>query len=326
MPQITKAGVYDGIAAEAYHGNCTPAPALSSSGAKTLASDDPAAARRFWLDSPLNPNRESVRKKVFDLGTMAHLAVLEPEALAARVAVIQADDFRTKAAQAERDAAWDAGLIPALPKDMDAIKLMRDAIMSDPVARHAFTGGVPERSYFWIDQEFGVWRKARLDYAPGDAVVRFIPDLKTTTDANPRAFEKRAADLGYHQSAAFYMDAIEHFHGTRPSRFFWVVVERDPPHMVSVCEASGDMLEWGRQLNRRALDLFRRCLDRGDPTNPEHWPAYGSGSHVIGLPVYVARDLERRRDAGDFVIADAPYQFHNPHAAAAFAGQAPAAE
>ena len=46
-----------------------------------------------------------VIKDVFDVGTAAHLAILEREQIGARVQWLPYEDFRTKAAQQERDAA-----------------------------------------------------------------------------------------------------------------------------------------------------------------------------------------------------------------------------
>jgi hypothetical protein len=297
-PVITEPCIRDGLPNEIYHSDCCPAPSLSSSGAKVLSGDDPAAAFRFWAQSPMNPAREREEKRAFDIGNAAHLICLEPHLFQEKTWIIQADDYRTKLAQAERDEARAEGRIPLLAHEAEMVRGIRDVLLDHPIAKHAFVNGTAERSYFWIDPEYGVWRKVRLDYAPVDPLLRIV-DLKTTTDANPVEFKRRAADLGYHQSAAFYMDAIDHFHGERPRNFYWVVVEKKAPYLISVCVADPEALAWGRLLNRRALDLFRRCLDKGV------WPAYGAQAHIIDLPGWTVKELERRHAAGEF-STDAP--------------------
>jgi hypothetical protein len=298
-PIITEPGAYDGIAAADYHSiGCTIAPALSASGAKLIETECPALYFHRYI-SPGQPER----KPEFDVGTAAHLMVLEPQEFDARVSIIDAGDYRGAKARDDRDAAYAAGLTPLLPKEVDAIRAMRSVLLSHPVARHAFQDGSIERSLFWIDPEFGVWRKTRPDFLPNS--LRYMVDYKTSTSANPEKFKRSAADFGYHQQAAWYLDGVQAVYGERPKKFAFVVQDKNPPHLVSVCYLDDEAIEWGRILNRRAIQLFARCLETGE------WPGYredptADGAFTIGLPGYTENALQKRLDAGAF--ADFAYQ------------------
>lgn len=288
--KITKPGVYYDITNEAYHGDCCDAPSLSSSGARALIEECPAA---FWWNSYLNPDYEPENKKVFDLGTAAHTALLEPETWEGRIVVIDAANYQTKAAKEARDAAWAAGKTPLLADQRDAIAAMRDALMAHPLASKAWQQGHAESSYFWHPEGYdGLWLKCRPDFMPDHG--QWIIDYKTTTSANPRAFTKRVWDLGYFQSAAWYIDGVEAVTGRAPEEWWFVVQEVKPPYLVSVFLLDMRAIEWGRILNRRAVALFAKCLAT------DTWPGYGETAQMIGLPTWAEFQLEERHQAGEF--------------------------
>lgn len=282
---IDKPGIYN-MTAEEYHG-CTEPFALGSSGARLLSAECPAM---FWHQSALNPDYQPKQRREFDIGSALHLLTLEPELFAGRVLRIDADNYRTAAAQAQRAEAYETGRIPLLPGEEATVRAMREAILAHPVAREAFTAGAAEQSIFWQDAEFGVWRKTRPDYLPAHS--RYIVDIKTSTSANPRSFARQAYNLRYFQQASWYMDAVEAVRGERPKRFAFIVIDKNPPHLVSVCWLDGEALEWGRIENHYALDIFTRCMESGN------WPGYladdrteTGGSFTISLPTYGTRQL-----------------------------------
>lgn len=286
--KITTPGVYD-IANEAYHGDCCDGPSLSSSGARTLVEECPAA---FWWNSYLNPDYETEQKKEFDLGTAAHTALLEPDTWLDRIVLVDAKNYQTKAAKEARDAAWDEGKTPLLPHHRDTVFKMSRALMVHPLARKAWSSGRAEPSYFWRDPVHGVWLKCRPDFVPDHG--RWIVDYKTTTSAHPRSFVRRVADMGYFQQAAWYIDGIAAVTGQAPEEWWFVVQEIKPPFLVSVFMLEARAIEWGRIMNRRAVDLFAECLAA------DHWPGYGETAQVIGLPTWAEFQLEERHEAGEF--------------------------
>jgi PDDEXK-like domain of unknown function (DUF3799) len=286
-------GTYTAIPQERYHAT----RALGSSGMWCIHAECPAM---YFYDSPFNPDaapRE--RKRAFDIGSACHLLTLEPGTVDGRIAAIPFDDYRTKEAQRQKQDAYDADRIPLLTHEVEMVKAMREAIFSHPVARHAFTGGAAETSLFWRDAATGAPCKGRLDYCPPHR--RYYPDLKTSTTANPASFERRAADLGYYAKVAWYLEGLRELEGEAPPRACFIVVAKEPPHLVAVCWLDDEALAWGRMIARKAVETFMRCLER------QEWPGYRDptapdrdGSFTIGLPGFTRKRLQDAHERGEF--------------------------
>ena len=146
------------------------------------------------------------------------------------------------------------------------------------------TNGESEVTLAWQDKETGVWLRARPDFLPHKR--RIIPDLKTAADGAPRAFGRAIANFGYHQSAALYSDGIKAIFGHLPTHWVHVVMEKEPPHVVSLYELPGEDIERGRWLNRKAIRLFAECLSTG------RWPGYSDEPSQIGLPGWERKRLD----------------------------------
>ena len=273
-----QAGVYPDMPDVEYHLDPVPGGSLSSTGARRIL--DCPAKFRYEQDHP-------VYKQVFDFGSAAHKLVLGtgPE-----LVVIDAEDWRTKAAREARDEARAFGKSPVLTHEYEQVKAMAAEIRWHPLAGRLFNpaDGQAEVSLFWVDAEYPVWRRARLDWLrPGTETRRaLIIDYKSADSASPDAFAKSAANLGYHQQDAFYGDGVRALGLDDDPGFLFVVQEKTPPYLVTVCELTGVAREVGRQRNRRAIERFRDCREAGI------WPGYSDGVEYISLPAWALRDLE----------------------------------
>jgi hypothetical protein len=267
--------------------------ALSASGVETLAND---CAWRFWQESPWNPNLVPKHANVFDVGSAAHLAVLEPEQYDARVVEVHHPDYKTKAAQELRDGAYEAGKVPILDKEKPVIVKIAEAIFER--AGSYFTGGEAEVSLTW-DWD-GVPCKARPDYLIRERGL--IVDLKTTTTCNPQAIARKAWNEGWASRVVWYKEAAMAIPGARPGwsglgrgpRYIFVVIEVKPPHLIQLFELDERAEAWGQQIVRRGLRLFRECMAKGE------WPAYGDGVQKLSLPAWSEYQLADREQAGEF--------------------------
>jgi hypothetical protein len=250
----TGGAVVDGMPHETYLSH----PALSASGCKLLVQPGGPARYRWRLDHPEPP------RDAWDLGHAAHMTVLGagPE-----VVVIDADSWRTKAAQQQRDEARAAGAVPLLAADAQRVQDMAASLRAHPVASRVLhpDSGRPEVSLFWHDEQYGVDRRGRVDWLRrADASGRLIVvDLKTAASADPGEFARAAARYGYAQQAAFYQDLVVGLGLASSAPFVFVVVEKEPPYLVSVIELDEPSLAAGRALNERAMRLFRECTDSG---------------------------------------------------------------
>ena len=253
--------------------------ALSCSGAKLLLPPSCPAMFRYRQENP-------EYKDVFDFGSAAHKFVLGagPE-----IVIINADDWKTKAAREERDAARAEGKTPLLPADARKVTGMATAIWQHPLASALLNpdrGGHPERSLFWTDEETGIPRRCRVDWLPEPGRGRFIvTDYKSCSSADPAAIAKAVANYGYHQQDAWYLDGVRALLDEDPA-FVFVFQEKTEPYLVTVVQLDEDARAAGRARNRQAIERFRDCTEAGI------WPGYAEDIIPISLPLWALRDLE----------------------------------
>ncbi len=293
LREVTKmiygVGHYPNVPEEIYHGQLTPTPSVSSSMLRDIEEFCPLKA---WHNCYLNPDREVENSKEFDIGTATHLAMLEPDLLAGQIDVLAFDNYRTKAAQEAKEWAYAGGKTPLLQKQFDQIVSMRKALNDHKLTKGVFVGGASEQTYISVDRITGLYLKARIDYVCSNSA--YLVDLKSTTNAKPSKFERAVADNGYYMQAAHYCDVYTAATGIEVRNFFFVTIEKDAPHLLSVCALNGDALDYGRKKNRRALDTFARCLATG------HWEDYGDTVHYIGLPQWELTRLKQEEEDGGF--------------------------
>lgn len=275
---ITEPGVYD-IPEDAYHRDPVAGSSLSASGAKKLL-ECPA---RFHHDRQHPPQPTSA----MEFGTAAHKLAL---GVGAAVVVVDAENWRSKAAQQEAAEVRACGQVPLLPADFARAQAVADAVRAHPVAGNLFglDRGDPERSLFWTDPDTGVWLRARLDWLPRPMAGRplVIADLKTCASATPHGIEKAVADYGYYIQAAWYTDAVRAL-GLGDSPWFALAfVETTPPHLVRVAQLDEDALATGRAMGRVAIERFRDCTESGI------WPGYDEELLTISLPPWIRRRAE----------------------------------
>lgn len=291
--KISKPGIYD-LPMDVYHSDCAAGPSLGGSGAVTLIDRCPAL---FWYESYLNPDRPVEEPdNARDFGSALHAMVLEPDQVDKTVKVCQFDDWRTKAAQEQRAQARDAGMTPVTLVQAVKLAAIVKAIHEHPLAGKAFTGGIAERSLFYRDEATGIWCKTRPDYLVSEGRYQIV-QFKTAPSAKPAAFERHAHEMGYMQRAAWEIETVAEALGLkRMPEYRFVVVEREPPFLTSVCDLSDHAVEIGMMKNAAARHIFAECIETG------RWPDYGSSAHTITIPSYGEFQFEERRVAGDFDI------------------------
>jgi hypothetical protein len=217
--------------------------------------------------------------KALTLGTISHVAVLEPKKLdTAFVERPEGIDFRTKEGKE-----WKAsvGTTPILDADeARAVRGIRDSIAAHAAAKELLAECDTEVAMFG-EHRTGLWIKGRVDAlkVPTD-LETVIVDVKTTSaGADYGTFSRQAAQLNYHLSAAWYCHLCG-LNGLPPARFYWVVVEVTPPFAVAVYEIAPDALDLGVGMMNDALQLIAECEDRGE------WPGYGDGVETLNLPAW----------------------------------------
>lgn len=264
-------------------------PALSVSGAKVLIR--PGGPARFAYE------REHGRppKDAFDVGHAAHDAVL---GVGPELVIVEAEDWRTNAAKAARDLARAQGKVPVLTATAAKVADMARALRAHPIASRLLhvKSGEPEVSLFWHDGEHGVDRRGRVDFlrTPDSDGRLILADYKTTTDASPAAIARSVWNFGYDMQGAWYRDLVVGLGLAKSAPFLFVFQEVAPPYLVHVVELAPEDLMRGEEKNRRALEVFRDCTDRGV------WPGYNDeGITTVTAPVWAARQFELEQDELD---------------------------
>ncbi len=250
------------------------------------------------------------------LGTLAHLAVFQPDLLSPDLVHIQPDHLWVEKERAAKLASaipilddagkaivedgnikvrWNGQLSEAKnwikshgdkeqvsAKEFNVAMRIRDNAFRQPVIRAILSGGYAEQSLF-VEDEHGTMRKSRFDYIAMSGNV--IPDLKTCRSAHPDDFEKAIERYHYFERAAFYLDNAE-LAGMEKESFIFICIETDPPYVVAVYQLNDFVIEAGRAIYKRDLQLYRNCIESGK------WPGYHDGIREIALPPFRMRQLE----------------------------------
>lgn len=214
------------------------------------------------------------------IGTALHTAILEPEEFDHRYALRPEGHGNSNAFKDAKSRLIAAGFVVL---DADDMALCRGA--SAAVAAHPLVGGLlrlpdaeHEVSIVW-DQltvsGFTVRCKIRPDFL--DRETKLVIDLKSTLNASKDAFSSQLYNLGYHRSAAFYIDGCR-ASGIDIDTYLFLAVEKEPPYLVALYQLEQTAIECGRKEVEGLLDLYGRCETKSE------WPGLPDGVIPIGLP------------------------------------------
>lgn len=279
---IEHAGIYR-MTLKEYLADPAPLPSLNASTAHVL---ETRSAMHAAAQHPrITPELVREESSDFDLGTAYHAMLLEG---AERFIVVDAGDWKTKAAQAKRDEIRKAGLIPILPHQRARLSAMHGAVLralsNYPGNVVPFTHGMPEQTMLW--QTRGVWCRARPDWITGDG--GHIWDLKTTSaSAHPLEWTRTLFNTGADIQAAFMEIGANVLIATDPEVHF-VVVETHPPHGVAIVGLDPETREQAHLIANTAIDRWGECLT----TN--RWPGYTLRPAAIELPPWLKTKADFR--------------------------------
>ena len=296
IAMVSEPGVYS-MDSTTYHSDPCPTPSMSAGTVDWLIDHCPAKA---WANHPrLNPDFKPKTSRVFDIGLSAHIMALEPEQFDDAVQLIKSDSYRPDWAQQARRRARAQGKIPLLVEEHDMLIGMRQELRSYPLSRDAFRDGKAEKSVFAQNKKNGVWRRIRPDltaYHSG-----WLADYKAMASSNPAEFGKQADNFNWYRRAAWYIDTFYMATGKRPSKYYFIVQEKEPPYLVTVNELLYIDLEAGQTDCEEAERIFAECLKRG--TKREAWPGYRDQntpnedrSFVTSMPSYAHFRIQERHE------------------------------
>lgn len=237
-------------------------------------------------------------------GSLAHCAALEPHALEERY-VFTPEDMPRRPTEAQWNAAksnessmaakarWKefldgVGSREIVTAEEFAITQMQlAALAANPEISHLLSRGYSECSIFWVDEDTGIYCKARPDHVhPVDDKTVRICDLKSTVDESPVGFGRTAAALGYHRQIAHYTEGFQKATGMRVQEFVLAAVTSKVPVLAVPYILTEEIAEQAKDERRELLELFAYCRKENA------WPAYGQGYQLLDFPAWATRSAE----------------------------------
>lgn len=266
-------GLMHGMPNAEYHS----VEALSASGLRHLA-----RSPRHYFAATLDPHRPvSEPTAAMKAGTLAHCALLEPDALFERYVIKPpGQDGRTKEGKAWL-ASVPVGLEVCSAEQMATAKTQAVSVRYNlPEVAKMLATGQPEVSAFWVDESTGAMCKCRPDWVHETSAGTVLLDLKTTTDASLRGFPRSLANFGYHRQAAHYSDGFALTTGVPVVGFVFVCVESDWPHAAAAYILDDESMAVARDQNRELMNLYAECKASGE------WPGYPNEIQSLALPAW----------------------------------------
>lgn len=266
-----------------------------------------SSALRLVAKSPWHyRNRVDFESTIVMLrGTLAHCAVLEPDAMSQRYVVVPEDaprkpsksQWAAKKPSPESQAAMDwwtnfqqqtAGRELVSTADYLMCQAQLAALSQNPDIAKLLSDGRGEVSIFWIDRATGLYCKARPDWLTTPTIDRHIiaVDLKTCADESPNGFGRAAARLRYDLQASHYTAGIEAAMGLRVEQFVFAAVTNKAPVLAVPYVLTDEIREQADEDRVMLMERLAQCQRDDD------WPAYGSGVQLLDFPAYAKRSGE----------------------------------
>lgn len=233
-------------------------PYLTPSLARALLAKSPAHAR---LGCPYFPEYTPRQPTVAMIeGTIVDEMLIGDHD---RVVVVDAQDWRTRAAREQRDEATAAGKIPVLTQTADRCAMLA-ALLRRELERNEvdLASAALRRRLFWRSEN--VECSGEPDIVDHMCDPPMVIDIKTTTICpTVDNWTRHVAGMGYDIQAAAYCEAVG------GGRFAWLVIETAPPYSVVMHVASGALLRVGQRQWDDAKQLWSQCLAGGDFPGPD---------------------------------------------------------
>lgn len=233
-------------------------PRLHQSTAKVLVMDCPAIAKAQYDAERRAPSR------AMEKGTLVDQLVFG----GSNFHVIDADSYRTKKAQEERDTARENGMVPVLAEEFEPARKLAGLIKS----RLALEGleldkCAKQHTVQWQTPE-GVLAEGTPDLFLGADTI----DLKVGHTANPDKLEQHIYEMGYHIQGAAYQEAVSYRADgeyAATGRHWLVCAEtKSGADCITIAPLSPAYIDLGMRAWRRAQMIWVKCWQTNE------WPEY----------------------------------------------------
>lgn len=201
-----------------------------------------------------------------DFGSLVHLLMLEPNAVAREVAVYPGI---ARARDKDFAAFCDANLGRLV---FDEPTFARARLLVDKVIHQPYKGrplgafieeASREVSLYFTEPVSGLSLRIRPDIYHPDITF----DLKTTRRGTVAGFARDAVDLHYDLQAFMYTLGRSVFQGSaKPAPFVFIAAETSEPSSVFILESDRDFLDNGARKFQECVSVYQACTASG------YWP------------------------------------------------------
>lgn len=235
--------------------------------------------RRYWANY-LNPDRpKKENKKSWEFGSAFHTLILEPRlfhqiyivkpepVLLKNVGREAYDDYKARLAAIET-----SDKILLSENDYKILSQMISAFFQNQKAYELIEKAKYETSFFWRDDESGLFVKARPDILHENMYV----DIKTIGDASAHSYQREMAMFGYHIQAAMVSDGVLAVHNRKLLACINICIEKTYPYSIGIYIIDDDAIERGRADYKNVLLEIKSAIEHNT------WSDYDI--QTVGLP------------------------------------------
>lgn len=199
--------------------------------------------------------KKVIRGRHFAVGSALHESILEPHKFFDNYVIQPKFDLRTKAGKEgfELFDSENKGKVLLTQDEMEMITKICESALKNQTLMELISDSHKELSIYTTDDITGLNIKLRPDiYSINKST---ITDLKSCMDSSPKAFKGNVYSFGYSLTNAFYCDFA------KKENYVFAALEKESPYQVTLYQLSDEMIEYGRQQYRTALDLLKWSYD-----------------------------------------------------------------
>ncbi len=208
-------------------------------------------------------------------GTGFHWAALEPERFKKEVVTDLETSKNSKVYKAWAEEQAHNLILSA--KDIKNIRAMVSKMLSKSTALQYLQAGWAERSLLWLEPEYGIWCKGRIDFLSSSPVA--LIDLKKTQVATRWAFEGSIRRYDYYHQVAHYERGfcrVMNIDWRKQPAWIWIASEIDPPNECNVFKADVAEIDRAEEELLSWYEAYAYCLSTGE------WPGYSDDIINLG--------------------------------------------
>lgn len=217
---------------------------------------------QYFFYKKFEEDKKDKTEKHFLIGTALHELILEPHQFKGNYLVTPKFDLRTnvgKSAQAEFLQQAEGKILLNMEEYEMIIKMGESATKNETFVELIWDS-YRELSCYTEDEKTGLKLKLRPDsFAKTKST---ITDIKTCQSSSYKSFKSDIYKFGYSITSAFYMDFLNR------ENYVFCAIEKQAPYQTAVYMLDDEMINYGRNQYRMALDLIKWSFDNN------YWCSY----------------------------------------------------